>query len=116
MISRYHRLPGRLGAGLAVLSFTVADDSAFRERFRREQRVMAAFEHPNVCPIYEAGEVDGRLFLVMRLVRGPTLKDLIIAGELDPRRPAPIIAQTADALDTTHEAGLSTATSSRRTC
>ena len=89
-----------------VLSFTLADDSSFRERFRREQRVMAAFEHPNVCPIYEAGEVDGRLYLVMRLVRGPTLKDLIVARELDPGRTAQIIAQTADALDTAHEAGL----------
>ena len=89
-----------------VLSFTLADDSSFRERFRREQRVMAAFEHPNVCPIYEAGEVDGRLYLVMRLVRGPTLKDLIVAQELDPGRTAQIIAQTADALDTAHEAGL----------
>ena len=51
----------------------------------------------------------------MRLIRGPTLKDMILSRELDPGRSLRLLAQVADALDTAHDAGLTTATSSRRT-
>ena len=51
----------------------LADDDDFRERFEREAHLAAAIEHPNVVPIYEAGECDGLLYVVMRLVDGVTL-------------------------------------------
>ena len=62
---------------LKFLAPELAGDPAFRERFIAESRLAAGLEHPNVIPIYEADEFDGRLFIAMRYVRGPTLADVI---------------------------------------
>ena len=56
-----------------------AADADFRERFQRESRMAAAIDHPNVIPVYEAGEEDGRLYLVMRWVAGTDLHRLLRA-------------------------------------
>ena len=62
-----------------------AADADFRERFQRESRMAAAIDHPNVIPVYEAGEEDGRLYLVMRWVAGTDLHRLLRAeGRLEP--------------------------------
>ena len=64
-----------------------AADGDFRERFQRESRMAAAIDHPNVIPVYEAGEEDGRLYLVMRWVAGTDLHRLLRAdGRLEPGR------------------------------
>jgi serine/threonine-protein kinase len=84
-----------------------AADDGFRERFQRESRMAAAIDHPNVIPVYEAGEEDGRLYLVMRWVAGTDLHRLLREeGKLDPLRAAEIVDQVAGALDAAHEAGL----------
>ena len=84
-----------------------AADASFRERFQRESRMAAAIDHPNVIPVYEAGEEDGRLFLVMRWVAGTDLHKLLRAeGRLEPLRAAAIVTQVAGALDAAHAAGL----------
>jgi serine/threonine-protein kinase len=84
-----------------------AADSGFRERFQRESRMAAAIDHPNVIPVYEAGEEDGRLYLVMRWVAGTDLhKVLRNDGRLEPLRAAAIVNQVAGALDAAHAAGL----------
>src|SRR4051812_12199449 len=84
-----------------------AADSGFRERFQRESRMAAAIEHPNVIPVYEAGEEDGRLYLVMRWDAGTDLhKVLRNDGRLEPRRAADIVNQVASGLDAAHAAGL----------
>ncbi len=84
-----------------------AADPGFRERFERESRLAAAIDHPNVIPVYEAGEEDGRLYLVMRWVAGTDLHRLLRdAGRLEPVRAASIVAQVAGALDAAHAAGL----------
>ena len=84
-----------------------AADSDFRERFQRESRMAAAIDHPNVIPVYEAGEEDGRLYLVMRWVAGTDLHKLIRdTGRLEPTRAAAIVNQVAGALDAAHAAGL----------
>ena len=84
-----------------------AADSDFRERFQRESRMAAAIDHPNVIPVYEAGEEDGRLYLVMRWVAGTDLHKLIRdTGPLGPARAAAIVNQVAGALDAAHAAGL----------
>ena len=84
-----------------------AADGDFRERFQRESRMAAAIDHPNVIPVYEAGEEDGRLYLVMRWVAGTDLHRLLRAeGKLDPMRAAEIVNQVAGALDAAHQAGL----------
>ena len=84
-----------------------AADSDFRERFQRESRMAAAIDHPNVIPVYEAGEEDGRLYLVMRWVAGTDLHRLLREqGRLEPDRAAAIVCQVAGALDAAHAAGL----------
>ncbi len=84
-----------------------AADANFRERFQRESRMAAAIDHPNVIPVYEAGEEDGRLYLVMRWVAGTDLHRLLRAeGRIEPERAAAIVNQVAGALDAAHAAGL----------
>src|SRR5689334_15619229 len=84
-----------------------AADSDFRERFKRESRMAAAIDHPNVIPVYEAGEEDGRLYIVMRWVEGTDLhKELRAHGRIEAERAASIISQVAGALDAAHAAGL----------
>ena len=84
-----------------------AADDGFRERFQRESRMAAAIDHPNVIPVYEAGEEDGRLYIVMRWVEGTDLHRLLRSGgKIDPMRAAEIVNQVAGALDAAHQAGL----------
>src|SRR3954447_24586915 len=85
---------------LKLIATDRAGDSEFRERFDREARLTASLDHPNVIPVYGAGEQDGRPYLVMRLVRGTDLHGLLRAeGRLAPERAATIVAQVASALD-----------------
>jgi hypothetical protein len=84
-----------------------AADANFRARFERESRVAAAIEHPNVIPVYGAGEEDGRLYLLMRWVPGTDLQALIRrSGRLAPLHAAAIVAQVAAGLDAAHAVGL----------
>ena len=95
----------RLGrpVALKLLAPSVATD----ERLLRESRLAAGLDHPNVIPIYEAGEREGRLFIAMRYVDGGDLKALLRReGALDPARAVAIAAQVADALDAAHRRGL----------
>jgi len=91
---------------LKVLRPELADDPAFVERFRREARLQASLEHPNVLEVYEVGESDERLFLAMRLVGGGTLLDLLRDGELDADRALKLLDQATGALDAAHDATL----------
>jgi serine/threonine-protein kinase len=92
---------------LKVLSPALADDREFRERFERESRLAALIDHPNVIPIYEAGEAQGVLFIAMRWVAGSDLRGILAdAGALDPRRVVLLLDQVASALDAAHERGL----------
>ena len=91
---------------LKLLSGNLGDDPAFRERFRREGLLQAQIDHPNIVTVYEAGDTDMGLFLAMRLVRGPNLKDMILARELDAGRTLRILTPIADALDVAHGQGL----------
>lgn len=102
---------------LKVISPELASDQGFRERFRRESKIAAGLDHPNVIPVYEAGEGDGVLFLAMRFIDGTDLKDVIDerAG-LEPLLAARLTAQLGGALDTAHAAGLVHRDVSRRTC
>jgi pSer/pThr/pTyr-binding forkhead associated (FHA) protein len=82
-------------------------DDRFRERFRRESRIAAAIDHPNVIPIFDAGDEDGVLFITMRLVNGTDLRALIAAeGRIEPLRAARIVRQVGAALDAAHAHGM----------
>ena len=92
---------------LKLLGERLTDDEAFRERMLTESRLAAGLDHPNVVPIYEAGEADGRLFIAMRYVEGVDLKALLRReGALAPERAVAIASQVADALDAAHAKGL----------
>src|SRR5262249_60870531 len=74
----------RLGrrVALKVLTTELAWDEQFRERFVRESQIAAAIDHPNIIPIYDAGEDDGLLYIAMRFVEGPDLKEVLKRGLL----------------------------------
>ncbi len=92
---------------LKVLAAERSADDEFRERFRRESRQAAAIEHPNVIPVYRAGEEDGRLFLVMRFVDGPSLAEVLAdRGRLRLDETVDLVHQVARGLDAAHAAGL----------
>lgn len=91
---------------LKLIAPEMGADDAIQERFRREGLHQAAIDHPHIVTVHEAGETEHGLHIAMRLVRGPTLKEMIGAGELDLGRTLRILSQVADALDTAHDAGL----------
>ena len=89
---------------LKILSENFRDDPKFRERFVRESQSAAAIDHPNIIPIYEAGEADDRLFISMRFVAGTDLKQLLLDdSSLEVPRVMAVLAQVASALDAAHD-------------
>ncbi|WP_096311675.1 serine/threonine-protein kinase [Mycolicibacterium sp.] len=101
----YDTVKGRTVA-LKILSDGVSHDPAFRARFQRESQAAAILQEPHVIPIHDWGEIDGRLYIDMRLVQGHTLAELIVEGPLAPARAVGIVTQMAAALDAAHAAGL----------
>lgn len=92
---------------LKLIAPELAADEGFRARFAREARLTASLDHPNVIPVYAAGEEGGSLYLTMRFVAGTDLAARIATGgPLAPERAAAIVAQVAAALDAAHAAGL----------
>jgi serine/threonine protein kinase len=90
-----------------VLAQDLADEDTFRERFVRESLIAASLDHPNVIPIYDAGEFEGLLYIAMRYVQGPQLKTIVqSSGPLSPERLLPIMSQVGGALDAAHARGL----------
>ncbi|HXO51092.1 MAG TPA: serine/threonine-protein kinase [Mycobacterium sp.] len=83
-----------------------AQDPDFDKRFRREARAAARLDDPHVVPIYDVGEIDGRLYVTMRLINGVDLQTLLNTGPLEPRRAVHVIEQVASALNSAHQAGL----------
>jgi serine/threonine protein kinase len=90
---------------LKVIAPELAQEEPFRRRFLREPRLAASLDHPHVVPVYDAGEVDGQLYLAMRLVEGEDLEALL-ARRPEPDRVLRIVAQIAGALDAAHRRGL----------
>lgn len=119
---RLERLLGRGGMGtvwlatqealdrkvaLKLLAPEISADPKFRARFLSESRLAASIDHPNIVPVFEAGEADGELFLAMRYVEGTDLDSLIGSeGPLAPGRVVGLLAGIADALDAAHARGL----------
>jgi serine/threonine-protein kinase len=92
---------------LKLLAPEIAEDERFRARFLRESELAASIDHPNIIPIYDAGEEQGLLFIAMRHVGGTDLRTLLReTGKLPPERAMSIIRQIADALDHAHAHGL----------
>jgi serine/threonine protein kinase len=81
-------------------------DQTYQQRFRREARVAARLDDPHVVPIYDVGEIDGRLYVTMRLIKGHDLQTLLNSGPLEPQRAVGIVGQVAAALHAAHKSGL----------
>ena len=103
----------RLGREVALkfIPEESAKSSAALERFEREARSASALQHPNICPVYEFGEHDGRPFLVMPLLEGQTLRERISSappGEppFELRQLLDLAIQVANGLDAAHRKGI----------
>ncbi|KHO27702.1 serine/threonine protein kinase [Mycolicibacterium setense] len=101
-----HDLDKDRTVALKILREQYAQDQRFRVRFLRECHAVANVQDPHVVPIHDWGEIDGNLYIDMRLVRGQTLHDRIRTGPLAPQRVVSIIEQIAAALDAAHAQGV----------
>jgi serine/threonine-protein kinase len=98
---------GRKVALKVLVTGTLEGGDPFRDRFLRESYLAASLDHPNIIPIYDAGEADGCLFIAMRYVEGRDLGQILQAeGALGLGRTLFILDQVAGALDAAHEHGL----------
>ena len=92
---------------LKVLAPGLVHDEASRERILRESQLAASLDHPNVIPIYAAGEADGHVYIAMRLVEGSDLRSVLRRdGQLAPGARSRLATQIAAALDAAHARGL----------
>ncbi|SMD22654.1 serine/threonine-protein kinase [Lentzea albidocapillata] len=104
----YRATDVRLGrkVALKVIGEHLAPDAEFRERFVDEARNTSAIDHANIVPLYDFDEVEGLLYIAMRLVDGQDLSGHIKEGPLTPARTLMLLAQVAEALDMLHGKGL----------
>lgn len=121
----HYRLDGVLGRGgmgevyrafdteqervvaLKVLPASLSGDEEYRKRFRREARLASQLTDPHIVPIHRHGEIDGQLYLDMRLVEGDNLASVLRAeGPLHPEAAVRLVEQVGSALDAAHDAGL----------
>ena len=97
----------RRDVAVKVLPTDLAAEPGYEERFRREAYTAARLAEPHIIPIHEAGDIDGRLYLVMPVIEGIDLQRLLRRdGPINPKRTVMVIEQLASALDAAHAAGL----------
>src|SRR5688500_5476487 len=107
----YRAADTRLDRAVAIKVMPAAlDDPIRRERFEREARSISKLEHPNICPLYDIGQlpdsVGGGLFLVMQFLEGETLAQRLTRGPLSIKDTLDIAIQIAEALSAAHRAGI----------
>ena len=92
---------------IKVLPAESANEPGYQQQFQHEVSVAAQLNNPNIVPIYEAGEIDGRLYLVMPVLDGLDVQTVLRRdGPMNPRLAVRVIQQAAAALEAAHEAGL----------
>jgi len=93
---------------LKVLPHHMAQDETFQARFRRESQAAAGINDPHVVPIHGFGEIDGRLYLDMRLIEGRNLGTMLQETDkpLGAAFAVMIVDQVANGLDAAHRLGL----------
>ena len=107
VVYRAEHLNLRRRAAIKIIAPDLAESEGFRERFTREARIAAALQHPNIVTVYDAGEVDGMLYLAMQYIEGNDLSAVLRKdGRLRPYRAIDVCRQVASALDAAHAMGL----------
>ncbi|HEX4395580.1 MAG TPA: sensor domain-containing protein [Mycobacterium sp.] len=91
---------------IKLLPQYLSADEEFQQRFRREAHAAASLNNPHVIPIHHYGEIDGQLYVDMRLIEGRDLQTVLAEGPLDPERAVRIVEQVARALHAAHKVGL----------
>lgn len=92
---------------LKLMSQTLSNDPVFRARMQREARTAGRLQEPHVVPIHDFGEIDGQLYVDMRLIEGSDVATLLnSSGSLAPPRAVAIVRQIGSALDAAHAAGV----------
>lgn len=103
---RAHDTATNRNVAIKLLAPHLAADDTFVQRFRREVESAAQLNNPHIIPIHNYGEIEGRLYVDMRLVEGRDLTAVLAGGPLPPERAVLIIGQVATALDAAHKIGL----------
>jgi YVTN family beta-propeller protein len=106
LVFRAHSISLDRRRAIKVIAPRLSADPAFAARFRRESRLAASVEHPNVVPVHHAGEEGGLLFIVMSFIDGVDLARVLDDGPLEAARVAAIVSGVAAGLDAAHAAGL----------
>jgi tRNA A-37 threonylcarbamoyl transferase component Bud32 len=97
---------GHARVAIKVLTALVSENDQFVQRFRQEARVVAKLSHPNIIPVIDYGEVDGKAYLVMPYHPLGSLSDLLARGSIPPEQGGRIVAQVSSALQFAHEQGV----------
>ncbi|WP_029106481.1 serine/threonine-protein kinase [Mycobacterium sp. URHD0025] len=101
----YEAVDTRMGrrVALKVINAAYSQDESFRQRLFREAQTAGRLHEPHVVPVHSCGEIDGRLFIDMRLIEGTDVRALLAdAGAMDPARAVDVVSQVAAALDAAH--------------
>ncbi|MGZ8818407.1 MAG: serine/threonine-protein kinase, partial [Mycobacterium sp.] len=92
---------------LKLLPESASNDPVFRKRLKREAHAAGRLQEPHVVPIHDYGEVDGFLFVDMRMIEGTDLRKVLKSyGPMTPARAVAVVKQIGSALDAAHEAGI----------
>lgn len=91
---------------LKLISGDYAQNEDYRRRLQREARIAGRLQDPHVVPIHATGEIDGHLYVDMRLINGIDLDTMLQNGPLPPAKAVSVVRQIASALDAAHAAGV----------
>ena len=103
---RAHDTSTNRTVAIKLLPPHLAQDQTFVQRFRREAEAAAQLNNPHIIPIHNYGEIDGRLYVDMRLIEGRDLQAVLADGPLEPARAVRIVEQVAKALHAAHKVAL----------
>jgi serine/threonine-protein kinase len=104
----YKAVDTRLGrtVALKIPSGVITEDDKTRRRFLREAHAASRLSHPNICTIFEVGEENGRPFIVMEFIEGPTIQEMLTRAALATESALRIALHIADALQEAHHCGI----------